>query len=228
MVVIVRPFPVSVEDLADRSRVPSVEELRPSCCPRCQQPSRPLRERLQIVGHGSYQRQVLGLGGQCGELLVWIRRFLCRGCGVTISLQPDELYPGRWYTGMAIVWGLVRWLLRGEPAWKVRQEMASARSTERDWRTLARWQRQLLAPLWSWLSRQLGFAAPARDRAGCRRRLARLLSLQGVRATSSVNAIQEVVRRLLVGTAHAGSVGWEMGRGPPSSFRSQPPRRASR
>lgn len=217
MVVIVRAFPVSVEDLADLSRLPSVEELRPSCCPLCQQPSRPPGGGLQIVGHGTYRRQALGLLGGCRDLVVWIRRFLCRGCRRTISVLPDMLYPRRWYAAVAILVSLTLALLVGEPASRIRERLGHAGET-RGWKTLERWQRQLLSPLWSWLSRELGFTEPARDREGSRRRLVRLLALHGASGTSPPAEIEDVARRLVVETAHAGTVGWEMRRGRPSDL----------
>lgn len=113
MVVIVRAFPVSVEDLAQLSRLPSVDELRPGCCPLCEQPSRELGGGLQVVGHGTYRRQALGLTGGCREMLIWIRRFLCRACGRTISVLPDSLYPGRWYSAALILASLTLALLGG-------------------------------------------------------------------------------------------------------------------
>lgn len=69
MVVIVRAFPVSIECLAERSRVPSIDELRPPCCPLCEELSRQADGRLQIVGHGTYKRQALGLEA-CRDLVI--------------------------------------------------------------------------------------------------------------------------------------------------------------
>jgi hypothetical protein len=227
MVVIVRAFPVSVEDLAQRSRLPSVEELRPKSCPLCQQLSRPPGDRLQIVGHGTYQRQALGLIGECRDLVVWIRRFLCRGCRRTISVLPDALYPRRWYAAVAILLSLVLALLRDQSAAKIRERFADA-GESRGWKTLERWQRQLLCPLWSWMAQQLGFTEPSRDRPGCRSRLTRLLALHGATARSATSELAEVARCLVVETAHAGTAGWEMGRGPPAGVLSRESRRARR
>lgn len=74
MVVIIRQFAVCVEQLANRSQLPSVEALRPACCPVGDQPAYPPGERLGIVGHGTYRRQVLGLFETCGQLVIWVRR----------------------------------------------------------------------------------------------------------------------------------------------------------
>lgn len=214
MVVIVRAFPVSVEDLAQWSRLPSVDELRPACCPLCEEPSREAGGRLRIVGHGSYTRQALGLTGGCRELVIWIRRFLCLACRRTISVLPDSLYPGRWYSAIAIVTSLALALLAGVPAWKLGERFAGRRS--RDWKTLERWQQQLLSPLWSWLAVRLGFREPADDREGRRSRMQRLLSLHGASGTSPPEKLEEVARALLCATVHTGTVGREMCRGRPS------------
>lgn len=217
MVVIVQPFPVSVEDLAHASRLPGVDELRPACCPLCGQPSRPSGTALQIVGHGTYTRQALGAIDSCRDLVVRIRRYLCRACKRTISVLPDSLYPGRWYAVIVILLGLVLALLRNEPASKIRERFGRSGQT-RGWKTLERWQRQLLAPLWSWLARQLGVVAPVRDRQGRSRCLSRLLALHGASARSPTEQIADVASHLVVETAHAGSVGWDMRRGPPSDL----------
>lgn len=218
MVVIVREFPVSVEDLAQLSRLPSVGELRPACCPLCQQPSRAPGGGLGIVGHGKYTRQVLGLTEGCRDLVVWIRRFLCRGCRRTISVLPDGLYPRRWYAAAAIVMSLVLALLAGVPAARIREQLTGLGGA-RGWKTLERWQRQLLAPLWSWLARQLGFPSePARDRAAARRRVQRLVGLHGATGRSPPESLWEVARRLVCETAHVGAVGWEMRRGAPAEL----------
>ena len=92
MVMIVGESSVSVERLSHRSTLPSVEALRPTCCPYCghvaQQPS-----KLGVVGHGTYTRQVLGLISRSRQLMIWVRRYLCRGCQKTISVLPDALSP---------------------------------------------------------------------------------------------------------------------------------------
>jgi len=214
LVVIVRPFPVSVESLSQRSCLPSVDELRPSCCPLCQEPAR-TEEGLRIVGHGTYERQLLGLIGGCRDVVIWIRRFLCRKCRHTISVQPDELYPGRWYGGVAILLSLVLSLLRHKADAEVRERIAGPRES-RGWKTLERWRQQLLSPLWMWLARQLGVNGPPGDRKDSRRRLSQLLSLHGAGTNSLTEEITQVVRQLLGATAHVRSVGWEIRRGLPS------------
>jgi|GEM_PF-2133566 len=225
MVVSVRQFPVSVESLSQRSCLPSVEELRPACCPLCQEPCR-TEDGLRIVGHGTYRRQLLGMPGGCRNLVIWIRRFLCRHCRHTISVQPDDLYPSRWYAGVAIVLSLVLSLLGGEADTDVRERIAGSQES-RGWKTLERWRRQLLSPMWSWLARQLGVSGPPSNREESRRRLQRLLSLHGVGVNCPAEESAQCAQRVIVATAHIGLVGWQMRRGPPADLSRCDPRRAS-
>ena len=227
MVVSVRRFPVSVESMSQRSCLPSVDELRPSCCPLCQEPAR-TEKGLRIVGHGTYKRQLLGLLGGCREMLIWIRRFLCRSCRHTISVQPDGLYPGRWYAGVAIVLSLVLSLLRDKPDAEVRERIAGHMES-RGWKTLERWRQQLLSPLWMWLARQLGVSGPPGDREESRRRLSRLLSLHGAGTDSLTEEdFAQVARQLVGATAHVRSVGWEIRRGLPAGLERPRPQGARR
>ena len=211
MVMIVSAFPVDVEDLCDPSRLPSVDELRPSACPLCGKPARPPGERLGIVGHGTYLRQVLGRVGGGEPLVIRIRRYLCRGCPTTISVLPDELLPRRWYAGGTILTALTLSLLLGMPAAEARRRLAEPGETP-GWKTLERWQRQLFAPLWSWLAAQLGFGGrgPAKGRVQRTDRLQKLLSLHGACGRSPTVEIEQVACALARGTAHTGTESWEM------------------
>ena len=220
MVAILRPFSVDVEDLVDVSRLPSVEELRPCVCPLCGNPARPPGKRLGIVGHGTYLRQVLGRGR---DLVIRVRRYLCRGCGRTISVLMETLLPRRWYAGTAILVALTLSLLLEVPAAEVRCRLSRARPSglaepgeTRGWKTLDRWQRQLLAPLWSWVAAQLGFAAgaPGGDRVERTDRLQKLLLLHGATGRSPTDQLERVACALARGTAHTGSESWVIGRGP--------------
>ena len=213
MGVILRAFPVSVEDLASLSRLPSVDELRPCACPMCGQPAHPPESPLMIVGNGTYRRQVLGLVEPTEELVIFVRRYLCRGCRGSISLLPDALLPRRWYAGTAMMLALVCSLLLGRSAATVRQLLTRSGETS-GWKTLDRWQRQLLAPLWSWLAAQLGFKDhdPGADRPQRAERLRRLLLLRGVHAGSPEADIEQAACALALNTAHTGAKSWQMHR----------------
>ena len=226
MVVSVRRFPVPVESLSDRRCLPSVEELRPLACPSCQEPAR-TGKGLRIVGHGTYERQVLGLRSSCRYVVILIRRFFCRGCRRTISVLPNDLYPGRWYAGIAILLSLALSLLRGRADARVRQHITGTREG-RDWRTLERWRGQILCPLWNWLARQVGASGPPGDRSESARRLMRLLLLHRTRSDSPgrVIGLAWIVRQLVVATAHAGTIGWQIHRGLPVELSTPRPREA--
>lgn len=215
MVAILCPFSVDVEDLVDLNRFPSVDDLRPSACPLCRTPSRPPGERLGIVGHGTYLRQVLGLVDAGKSLVIRVRRYLCRGCRRTISVLPEALLPRRWYAGGVILLALTLSLLLGVAAAEVRRRLAEPGET-RGWKTLDRWQRQLFAPLWSWVAAQLGFAerGPGSNRVQRSDRLRRLLLLHGAGARSPTEELERVACALATGTAHTGSESWQIGRGP--------------
>ncbi len=205
MIVIVGQSVVSVEELSRRSLLPSVDSLRPSSCPGCDQLAHPAGERLGIVGHGTYTRQVLGLESWCSRAVIWVRRFVCRGCRRTISVLPDVLYPGRWYAGVAILLGLFFGLLQEWRVEEVRRQL-SGQDESGGWKTLRRWQRQLLCPLWGWLGRQVGIEdAPSLGRVESRRRLFRLLSLWGLDPATGPAEVEAAARSFVRGTAHDGT-----------------------
>jgi hypothetical protein len=211
MVAIVRAFAVEVEDLCELSRLPSVEELRPHACPLCARAARPPGERLGIVGHGTYLRQVLG--GRAKALVIRVRRYLCRGCERTISVLPDALLPRRWYAGTVILLALTLSLLCGVSAREVRRRLGEPGEAS-GWKTLARWQRQLFSPLWSWVGAQLGCAGcPGADREQRRDRLRKLLGLHGADARSPTKEIERVACALATGSAHVRGKSWEIRRG---------------
>ncbi len=114
-----------------------------------------------------------------------------------------------------ILLALVLSLLLGRTAAEVRRRFAAPGET-RGWKTLDRWQRQLFAPLWSWMAAQLGFAAgvPAANRIERCDRLRRLLLLHGAGARSPTEEeIERVADACARGTAHTRGESWEIGRG---------------
>jgi len=168
-----------VEDFVRRDTLPPVEVLRPARCPACGNPSYPPGQPLGLIGHGTYRRRVLGLDEDRDGLLIWVRRYLCTQCGGTTSVLPCVLYPGRQYAGIAILISLVLLLLRGKCAGEVRSHITGSEEGH-GWRSLSRWRRQVLAPLWGWTARQLGINGhPTSDRSAQTQRLNRLLGLLG-------------------------------------------------
>lgn len=179
---------VAVDGLLElRRRLPSVEALRPLACPGCGRLARDAgRPKLEIVGHGTYDRQVLGVEAP-GGLVIPVRRYLCCGCRATTSVVPDQLYPGRWYGAWAILEALVLVFALGLPIDQVRRELGVESSTP-GWRSLHRWRRELLAPLWGWRARGLGARGPCPTRDEALRRLTRLLGQLGERALRGVGS----------------------------------------
>jgi len=208
-------FSVSVEDLADLNRLPTVDELRPCQCPVCGHLARRPGDKLGIVGNGTYTRQVLGLCSELTSILVVVRRYLCRGCGKSLSVLPDSLLPRRWYAGTAMLLALVMSLLQGIAATKVREALGKA-GTAPGWKTLDRWQRGLLAPLWSWLGAQVGStnACAGATREERAERLRRLVRLEAVDVNSSADEIASAARALARGSAHSHHRSWQLKHSP--------------
>jgi len=113
-VVILHSLSVGVEQLSARGAgAPSVEELRPRFCTQCGRLARN-GGRVRVQGHGFYSRQVCGLSQ--GWIVIWVRRYVCRDCGHTMSRLPDWLHPWRWYAAVVIIEALYRHLILGETA----------------------------------------------------------------------------------------------------------------
>ncbi len=176
-VIIVRPFPVPVQSLAQKiPPFPSVEEHRPAFCPKCGHPARaPSRNRLGIIGHGVYRRQVLGFPSlPYAKRVIPVRRYLCLGCRRTISVLPSEIHPYRWYAAPMILFGLFQRLVLGKKPEEVHR-LLDGWGEGRGWKTLRRWRRDLLFKLWGWWAPRLGFRGEAHTQEEGACRLGRLL-----------------------------------------------------
>lgn len=206
--VILHSLSVGVEQLCARSAgAPSIEELRPRFCTRCGQLARD-GERVRVQGHGLYRRQVCGLSE--GWIVIYVRRYLCRDCGHTMSCLPDWLHPWRWYAATVIIEALYRHLILREPAQAI--SFRFGRSS-REWRSLRRWRAELLSSptLWGWLGLRLGISAPAEHREEGRRHLRRLLAEMQIAyesATAVCDELAAAVRRSLSGLFHNRRHAW--------------------
>ena len=193
----VRAFATEVEDLADLSRLPSVDALRPSSCPCCGAAAYPASGNLGVVGHGTYQRQVRGLApGQW--VVIFIRRYLCLTCKRTISVLPDLLLPWRWYSANSILMVLVQALLLGVAVASLRDAIGPGGRAPH-WLTPARWARQLGDRLWSWRAAEVGHCAKL-ERPEL---LARILALGDAHARSPDVELERAACRLIAGTSHS-------------------------
>ena len=217
--IIVRSLVDRIEELFDVVRLPSVEQLRPSSCPLCGKLAFSPGERLGIVGHGTYRRQVLGVVEVEGESVTLVRRYFCRGCRHTISVLSDDLHPHRWYAAGAILEALRLHLLEGESERQIRERFGVAVDSE-SWRSLRRWRSELLVTLWYWLGRRLGVQKKTGARGDGGRRLRRLFS----EAAVEFSVDGSTAARLLLGsTVHLRGHSWALGRDPPEKLTAELP-----
>ncbi len=202
MVAIVRSFGFPPAELQNLSRVPSADELRPAQCPSCGEAAGP-PGALRLVGHGLYQRQLLGLPDALEGRVIHVRRFLCLACRRTASILPDEIHPRRWYAGAAILVALVEYLIKGVSAARIRAKLGAIPGS-RGWRSLQRWRAQFLDSLWFWKAAELGHAsAPGGlDRAASTRFLRRLLNHLGATDPYPPDACVTAARAAVIGTVH--------------------------
>lgn len=122
---------------------PSTHAVRPTHCPRCRAPSRPVGQKLGLWGHGCRRRLLRGPqhpGGPVRDIEIQARRFLCRHCQAVILVVPGGILPGRRYTAIMIARALaVVGLATGTPA-MAREQTGQRRAS--DWPSLRRWCRQ--------------------------------------------------------------------------------------
>lgn len=209
MTIIAHAFEKLVLDLQNSFDLPPVDAVRPAACPCCGAPAG-VPGALNLIGHGTYRRQVLGVA-EATALVVAVRRILCRACGRTASILPDELHPRRWYSGGAILLALVLSLVHRKIADEIRAALGGQSETRR-WRTLERWKRQLLDPLWRWHAAELGYGDHhrSRDRDDRATRLRRLLGRIGASDRSPPDELAVAARYAMTNTAHTRKKSWRL------------------
>lgn len=163
---------------------------------------------MRVQGHGCYSRQVCGLGE--GWIVVWVRRYVCRECGHTMSRLPDWLHPWRWYAATVIIEALYRHLILGETARDIGVRFGRPAS---EWRSLRRWRAQLLVSptLWGWLGLRLSVRQSAESRNQGGLHLSRLLGEMRVAWESAARVLGELaaaVRASLSGLVHNRKKAW--------------------
>ena len=122
--------------------VPSVERVRPSCCPRCGIGSRPVGGCLQVVGHGLRDRQLRGgldADGAAACITIRARRYHCRACGAVITVVPLGVAARRHF-GAGTLGLAVALFGHGCPARQIRDRLGGLGAPEvHGWVTLRRW-----------------------------------------------------------------------------------------
>ena len=146
--------------------------------------------------------------------MIWVRRYLCRDCGQTMSRLPDWLHPWRWYAATVIIEALYRHLFLGERANEI--GIRFGREGEaKQWRSLRRWRAQLLVSptLWGWLGSRLSIRQAAENRHQGRRHLTRWLGEMRIGWESAAKVVEDLaaaVRASLCGLVHNRQQVWPM------------------
>lgn len=143
-------------------RTPSVEEVRPGRCPRCEAAGRPVGGRLGLHGHGLRDRQVRGpltLGARPTDNVIACRRYRCTACTSVVLVVPRGVEPRRHYGRAAICFAMALWALAGWSQRAVRGRVGTwpdpAATT---WRTVTRWASAAASGAWSWCTAVTGLA----------------------------------------------------------------------
>jgi len=129
-----------------QARMPTGDEARPGCCPRCQAPSRPIGERIGLQGHGLRTRQLRGPltpHAPPTTISIDVRRYGCQTCGAIITVIPRGMLPRRHFAGSAIAQALVRYGLANQSRREVRRHTSPwqivGAAAQSGWATLGRW-----------------------------------------------------------------------------------------
>ena len=129
------------------SRVPSVDECRPSRCPRCRCATYATEGQVQLHGHGFRQRVLMCMQNARREperVVVRARRFLCRQCNAACLVVPSGVLAYRRYTGPSIGALIAREV-------EVMDDLLGSHGPRRP-RTVRRWVRRTAAHTWEWHS----------------------------------------------------------------------------
>jgi hypothetical protein len=163
------------------------------------------------VGHGTYDRQVLGLLSSVDpQLVVKIRRYLCLECRQTTGVLPDVLYPRRWYGAWVILEAILLLVVAGRSPGEIRRLFSEDEVETPGWRSLRRWRRELAWRLWGWEAKGIGVIGPCVGEEDTRRRLQRLLARVG-ETTLQAGAGARAGPRLLAGHVHERDRTWRIG-----------------
>ena len=143
--------------------------------------------------------------------MIWVRRYLCRDCGHTMSRLPDWLHPWRWYAATVIIEALYRHLILQETVSAIAARFGRDADTQ-EWRSLRRWRAQLLVSpsLWGWLGSRLEIRRLAENRKQGRQHLTRWLGEMRIASESArvLDELASAVRSSLMGLVHNRRTAW--------------------
>ena len=124
------------------STPPSVEVVRPACCPRCGIASRVPGRRLGLVGHGLRDRQLRGpptAGGAPTTQTLLARRYRGRTCAAVVTVVPRQVVARRHFSAGAIAFALFIFGKMGATAVDAAKRVGIWARGPSAWRTLRRW-----------------------------------------------------------------------------------------
>lgn len=184
------------------TRLPTVDEARPGCCPVCAAASRPAGGAVVLHGHGLRVRDQWGppavaAAAEVGEVIG--RRYACQACGAVILVVPGGVLRRRLYSAAAVALALALWGVDGLAPAEVRLRVSPWRivgaEAARGWASLRRWARAV---------RDRRLFAEVRalpDGARLREVAARAATTLVARAPSSIDGLPLATRAFL-GAAH--------------------------
>jgi hypothetical protein len=126
-------------------RLPTVEAVRPACCPACGAASRPVGGRLGLYGDGTRVRTVRHPPDADSPPEDWVlrlRRYRCTACGAVTLVGPRGVLAHRRFTALAIALALLAWIAAGATARAVREEFSPIpfqSLSHVTWRGMLRW-----------------------------------------------------------------------------------------
>ena len=127
-------------------KIPDVDQVRPSRCPRCKTASRCPGRNLSIHGHGVVSRDIWGAltsDDSATIIEVKIRRYRCLQCRHILRVGPKAILPYRRYHAAAIAAAFALWAIFGWDIGSLRQRVSPwqhvAEDTHNRWVSLFRW-----------------------------------------------------------------------------------------
>ena len=128
--------------------MPSTEDVRPSRCPDCEVAAAPPGQNLNLHGHGTRERLVLGpvsfqafLAASPKRVTVQIRRYQCQVCETTMTVLPRQVRPHCLYLDLAVVGALAMWVHQpfGFQVDSIRAWISPQVTDSSGWRQMRRW-----------------------------------------------------------------------------------------
>jgi hypothetical protein len=126
--------------------MPTVDEVRPACCPWCGNASRQPGCPLGVIGHGLRERQQRGPlepDTPPTTIVISIRRYLCVACCSVMTVVPRGMLARKHYAATALAFALCLFGVLDKPKSEVRRRTSPwqivGEAVGSSWATLDRW-----------------------------------------------------------------------------------------